>query len=226
MESDILKEQIAYYRARAGEYEESLIKFHRLVSGESQETDREPDVIEKGTYLLRQMGPFERVLELACGTGIWTRVLCQIGRDVTAIDAAPEMLALARQKVGGAPVRFEQADLFTWEPAQEYDLVFFAFWLSHVPPEALDTFLDRTCRAVRPGGWLVVIDQDVPTDEDQQIAKEDIYAIRPVLDGRTFTIIKVFYDPNTLREKLAQMGFEVTIEKLDAISFFLPAKRR
>ena len=67
MENDVLKEQIAYYRARAGEYDESLVKFHRLVSGQSQETDKEPDVIEKGTYLLRQMGSFERVLELGGG---------------------------------------------------------------------------------------------------------------------------------------------------------------
>ena len=226
MENDILKEQMAYYRARAAEYDESLIKFHRLASAESQETDQEPDVIEKGTYLLRQMGSFEQVLELACGTGIWTRLLFQVGRDVTAVDAAPEMLSLARQKVDSASVRFEQADLFTWEPEQEYDLVFFAFWLSHVPPEALDAFLDKARRAVRPGGRMVIIDQDVPTDEDQQIAKADIYAARPLLDGRIFTIIKVFYDPNTLQEKLHHLGFDVTVERLDTISFFLSAKRR
>ncbi len=226
MESDILKEQIAYYRARAGEYDESLIKFHRLAAGESLEADKEPDVLEKGAYLLRQMGPFDQVLELACGTGLWTRVLFQIGRDITAIDAAPEMIALARQKVGSASVHFEQVDLFTWEPSREYDLVFFAFWLSHVPPEALDTFLAKARRAVRPGGSMVIIDQDVPTDEDQQIAKGDIYAVRPVLDGRTFTIVKVFYDLNTLQEKLSHLGFDVTVERLDAISFFLSAKRR
>lgn len=226
MESDILKEQVAYYRARAGEYDESLVKFHRLASGESQETDKEPGVIEKGAYLLRQMGPFEQVLELACGTGIWTRVLFQIGRNVTAIDAAPEMLALARLKVGSASVHYEQADLFTWQPAQEYDLVFFAFWLSHVPPESLNAFLDKVGRAVRRGGRLVIIDQDVPTDEDRQIAKEDIYAARPLQDGRIFTIVKVFYDPNTLQEKLNHRGLDVTVERLDTISFFLSAKRR
>lgn len=226
MENDVLKEQMAYYRTRAGEYDESLVKFHRLASGENQEADKEPDVIEKGTRLLQQMGPFEQVLELACGTGIWTRVLFQLGRDVTAIDAAPEMLALARQKVSGASAHFEQANLFTWQPTREYDLVFFAFWLSHVPPEALDAFLDKVRRAVRPGGWMVIIDQDVPTDEDRQIAKGDIYAVRPVLDGRTFTIVKVFYDPITLQGKLNQLGFDVAVERLDPISFFLAAKRR
>jgi len=225
MENDILKEQIAYYRARAQEYDESLEKFCRPASDENQGSDEEPDAFERATHLLQQMGTFEQVLELACGTGIWTRVLLQVGRDVTAIDAAPEMLSLARQKVGGASVRYQQADLFSWEPAQEYDLVFFAFWLSHVPPEVLDTFLAKIRGAVRSGGRMVIIDQYAPTNEDQLVAKEDIYATRPLRDGRTFTIVKVFYDLNTLQEKLAYMGFEVTIERLNSIAFFLSARR-
>jgi ubiquinone/menaquinone biosynthesis C-methylase UbiE len=226
MENDVLKEQVAYYRARAGEYEESLVEFLRANSDEGKRAKEEPGTLERAAHLLQQMGTFERVLELACGTGLWTRILLQIGRHVTAIDAAPEMLSLARQKVGDASVHFEQADLFTWEPAQEYDLVFFAFWLSHVPPEALDTFLARVRRTVRPGGRLVIIDEYAPTVEDQLIAKEDIYALRPLRDGRTFTIVKVFYDLNTLQEKLAQSGFEVKIERLDSIFFFLSAKRQ
>lgn len=226
MENDILKEQIAYYRARSGEYEESFGEFLRVNSHRDEDAKGEPSALERAAHLLQRMGTFERVLELACGTGLWTRILLQMGRDVTAIDAAPEMLALARQKVGDASVHFEQADLFTWEPAREYDLVFFAFWLSHVPPEALDVFLDKVRRAVRPGGQVVIIDEYTPTLEDQLIAKGDIYALRPLRDGRTFTIVKVFYDLNMLQEKLVQSGFEVTIERLDSIFFFLSAKRQ
>ena len=44
------------------------------------------------------------------------------------------MLALAASRVpDGAPVRFVEADLFTWEPGRRYDVVFMGFWLSHVP---------------------------------------------------------------------------------------------
>jgi demethylmenaquinone methyltransferase/2-methoxy-6-polyprenyl-1,4-benzoquinol methylase len=97
------------------------------------------------------MGPYEQVLELACGTGTWTQVLLPIAHDITAIDAAPEMLTIARQKLGNAPVSYQQADVFQWEPRQEYDLVFFANWLSHVLPKDLDAFLRKVARAVRPG---------------------------------------------------------------------------
>jgi demethylmenaquinone methyltransferase/2-methoxy-6-polyprenyl-1,4-benzoquinol methylase len=88
------------------------------------------------------MGPFEQVLELACGTGIWTQALLSIGREITAVDAAPEMLEINAWKVANTRVRYQCADLVTWEPDRQYDLVFCAFWLPHVPPNALDAFLD------------------------------------------------------------------------------------
>ena len=45
--------------------------------------------------------------------------------DVAAVDASPEMLAIAASRVpGGALVRFAEADVFTWEPDCRYDVVF------------------------------------------------------------------------------------------------------
>jgi 2-polyprenyl-3-methyl-5-hydroxy-6-metoxy-1,4-benzoquinol methylase len=45
------------------------------------------------------------------------------------------------------------------EHVNQYDLVFFANWLSHIPPQQLDAFLGIVARAVRPGGSLVIVDQ-------------------------------------------------------------------
>src|SRR5438874_1457338 len=126
MQDPILDEQLAYYRARAPNYDASVAGIARLVA--------------RATPLLQQLGPCKEVLELACGTGIWTRMLLTIGREIMAIDAAPEMLQIARQKLGDASVRYQQANLFQWEPTHAYDLVFFADWLSHVPPGLLDAF--------------------------------------------------------------------------------------
>ena len=196
MEDDVLQEQLAYYRARATTYDASL--------GDGLE-----GTLTAVEALLQQLGPFEHVLELACGTGIWTRLLLNVAQRVTAVDAAPEMLALNAAKVGEEArvaethVRYLRADLFTWEPEEQYDLVFFAFWLSHVPPSRLDTWLATVLRAVRPGGALVIVDEYAPTLEDEQIALADIYARRPLADGRTFTIVKVFYDLADLHARLA-----------------------
>lgn len=219
MDQDILQEQIAYYRARAQEYDESV--------GWSGELE---GAFASAERLLRGMGPFERVAELASGTGIWTQLLLEIGHEITAIDSAPEMLALARHKLGDARVQYQQANLFEWEPVQTYDLVFFASWVSHIPPDRLDNFLDRACRAVRPGGQIVIIDEHTPTLEDRQIIKDGaqgpIYAERPLRNGQTFTIVKVFYDEATLGDRLTALGFEVTIHRLDDIFFFISARRQ
>ncbi len=144
---------------------------------------------------------------------------------MTAIDASPEMLALARQKVGNAFVQFQQADLFQWQPTQQYDLVFFANWLSHVPPQRLNAFLSTVARAVRPGGFLAVVDQYTPMQEDQEIIVRDaeegaIYARRSLLNGQTFLIVKVFYDLQIIENMLNALGFVVTVDKLDDLFFF------
>ena len=219
MDQEILTEQIAYYRARAQEYDETT-----WVGGEPI------DALAHAAQLLGAMGPFEQILELACGTGTWTQILTAIGREVTALDASPEMLDLARQKTATAPVNYQQADLFQWESSLPYDLVFFANWLSHIPPDMLDPFLAKMCLAVKSGGQVVIVDQYAAMDEDRDLARKgaggQIYAERPLLNGQTFTIVKVFYDLKLLRDRLAARGFTVTVEKLDDIFFFLRAQRQ
>ena len=212
MNNSILNEQIEYYRARAQEYDESIVDAI--------------DLLEPGKDLLLKLGKFDSILELACGTGIWTETLLQMGKTITAVDASPEMLAIARQKLRDERIHFQQADLFHWEPAQQYDLVFFANWLSHVPPDALDQFLEKVQRSVRPGGQIAIVDQYLPSDADKQVAQDDIYAKRPVEDGRQFTIVKAFYDLPYLHEKLGQLGFEVSTHKFTDTFFFLTAKSK
>lgn len=211
MEDPILNEQIEYYRARAQEYDESI-------SGAVE-------LFEAGKAMLLKMGRFERILELACGTGFWTETLLAMGGHVTAVDAAPEMLGIARKRYGDERISYQEADLFKWEPSGEYDLVFFANWLSHVPPAALDEFFSKVQRSVRPGGFVALVDQHAPSVADEIIAKDKIYAKRPLEDGREFTIVKAFYNLALLENKLKAHGFEVSTTKFTETFFFLSGKR-
>ncbi len=58
------------------------------------------------------------VLELACGTGSLTRLLAQAGYEMIAADLSPEMLTVAREKCGDAPI----APVFLCQDMQELDL--------------------------------------------------------------------------------------------------------
>src|SRR5690242_12119452 len=91
-----LHDQITYYRQMAQEYD--------ATTGQTDDLQR---AFARARDLLQQLGPCEQMLELACGTGTWTRALLPLGHELTAIDASPEMLARARQKVGNASVQFQ-----------------------------------------------------------------------------------------------------------------------
>ena len=224
MSSDILNEQIAYYRARAQEYDESIYQVGRFASQE-QPADEQGANLDQARIRLEALEPVQHALELACGTGMWTASLLTIAQQVTALDASPEMLAITRSKVGDARVSYQQVDLFTWEPARQYDLVFFGFWLSHVPPERLDDFFARVQRATRPGAQLFIVDQYAPLPDDLLLPQEGIYHTRSLHDGRAFKIVKVFHDLAMLEETLARSGFTAATRKHGDIFFSLVGTR-
>ena len=159
----------------------------------------------------------DRILELACGTGLWTRELAQHTGHLTALDAAPEMLEINRANVNDCRVRYATANLFEWEPDETYDLVFFAFWLSHVPQAQLDFFLQRVRRALKPGGLLWIVDK--PRGTRNVIPTQDNLQSRTLTDGRTFTIVKEYYDPAELAARLTALGC-TNIETITGDFFF------
>ena len=85
-EDALIVEQIAYYRARAAEYDEWHRRQGRYDRGEEhrRKWDAELGAVRSA---LRKMSPLGECLELACGTGLWTPDLAQHATAVTAIDA-------------------------------------------------------------------------------------------------------------------------------------------
>ena len=43
------------------------------------------------------------------------------------------MININRAKLQSGRVDYQRVDLFAWQPRRQYDMVFFGFWLSHVP---------------------------------------------------------------------------------------------
>lgn len=60
-------------------------------------------------------------LDLACGTGGFTRELLAAGLEVTGLDGSPEMLQVAREHLSG--LELVQGDLRTFELGRRFDLV-------------------------------------------------------------------------------------------------------
>jgi SAM-dependent methyltransferase len=97
MHDHLIQQQIEYYRARAGEYDEWFLRKGRYDRG--ADSNRQWFVeIARLRSALRSFDPAGHVLELACGTGLWTQQLVRYADRVTAVDASPEVLELNRAR--------------------------------------------------------------------------------------------------------------------------------
>ncbi|MEO8506416.1 MAG: class I SAM-dependent methyltransferase [Betaproteobacteria bacterium] len=156
----VLSEQVAYYRKRAGEYDEWWFRTGRYDHGADLNVAWAADAAEVATALVRHLDETRprRALELACGTGLFTRWVASRVGHLLALDASPEVQAISRARVAAANVDYALADLFAWQPAERYDVVFMSFWLSHVPDDHFDKFWAKVEAALADGATAYVID--------------------------------------------------------------------
>jgi demethylmenaquinone methyltransferase/2-methoxy-6-polyprenyl-1,4-benzoquinol methylase len=216
-ERRLLDDQIAYYRARAAEYDAWWFRAGRFDRGVDNNAawHVEVGVVETAVADMLANARPSTVLELACGTGLFTRHLAPRVAAVTAVDASPEVIAINRSRVALPNVRYVQADLFAFEPGTRYDCVFMSFWLSHVPHARFDGFWSMVRRALAPGGFAYVIDSaHDPTSTAANHPTPERHAgivTRKLDDGREFRIVKVFWEPAALANRLRALGFDADI---------------
>ncbi|HEV8194179.1 MAG TPA: class I SAM-dependent methyltransferase [Ktedonobacterales bacterium] len=207
---ELLGQQIDYYRERASEYDEWFLRQGRYDRGAERNVQWFAEAGEV-TRALDAFAPRGSVLEFACGTGLWTQHLVRYATSVTALDSSPEMLALNRARVDDPKVRYMRADLFGWQPDRPYNIVFFSFWLSHVPPERCEAFWDLVKRSLAPRGRVFFIDSlyaESSTARDHQLpGRQETVLTRLLNDGREYSVIKVFYQPEQLLQRLHDLGW-------------------
>jgi cyclopropane fatty-acyl-phospholipid synthase-like methyltransferase len=214
---EVLAEQVSYYRARAAEYDAWFNREGRYDRGEAATAAwrRELEVVRTLLGSLELDG--REVLELAPGTGLWTRHLVEAGANVTAVDASPEMLEALGERVGVDRVECVVADLFEWRPTRRFDAVVSCFFVSHVPDERLDGFLDLVRSALGAAGQVFLLDglrTESSTARDHVLpANGDQTMLRRLEDGREFTIVKRFRTDGELRLACAAHGLEVVVQR-------------
>ncbi|HEX6677373.1 MAG TPA: class I SAM-dependent methyltransferase [Actinomycetes bacterium] len=205
----LVAEQVAYYRARAPDYDDAYL---------GKDWDR----------CIEELPIAGDVLELACGTGHWTPMLAARARSVTAVDAAPEVLALARRRVRGLPVEFIEADVFAWQPPRRFDTVFFAFWLTHVPPARFAAFWSMVGMALAPGGWVCFLDDHSRERAGERFVPDQATPTvwRRLRDGSEHRVVKVYYAPGELAARLAELGWSADIRETSSPLLVGTAHRR
>lgn len=197
-----------YYAKRAPEYERFYDK-----------PERQADL-----SLLRKriagMAAGRKVLEVACGTGWWTEVLAPAAGQVTALDVNEEVLAIARAKtLPPGRVEFQRADAYALpDLGRRHDLLFAAFWWSHVPRARLDAFLAGCLNAVAPGALIAFLDGRYVEGSSTAIARQDeegnTYQSRRLEDGSTHEVLKNYPTESELIQRASRIGWGANVELL------------
>jgi demethylmenaquinone methyltransferase/2-methoxy-6-polyprenyl-1,4-benzoquinol methylase len=200
---DILSEQKRYYAERAPEYDDWWYRRGRYELEPEPLARWQADVAE-AEAALDAFAPRGNVLELAAGTGIWTRRLVRLGDRVVAVDANRETLALNTPEA-----EHVVADLFAWQAEERFD--FFSFWLSHVPEERFDAFWATVRAALKPDGRVFLVDNAAGGEPSHAWPREGERETRTLADGRAFTIVKTRRNGDELSARVAPLGFELDL---------------
>ncbi|MGH2741317.1 MAG: methyltransferase domain-containing protein [Thermoleophilaceae bacterium] len=179
---------------------------------------RSRDVLRRRKLVYDALGavPGERILDVGCGPGFYTReLLDQVDPDgaVAGVDSSPQMLAVAERRCEGREnVTFHEGDATALPvDSESFDRALCVQVLEYVEDAAAT--LTEMHRALRPGGRVVIWDVDWATvswhTEDPErmariLAAWDEHLAHPSL-------------PRTLSGSLRAAGFEDV--RMDAHAF-------
>jgi demethylmenaquinone methyltransferase/2-methoxy-6-polyprenyl-1,4-benzoquinol methylase len=212
----LLDEQMRYYDDRAPEYQDLWFRRGRHDLGDefNERWFRETAIVERAVDDVATTGA---VLEIGCGSGLWTRRLAPHASRYVAVDSSRNMLELNRARNDGPNVEFVLADAFDWQPPNDerFDLIFFGFFISHVPPEAFAGWWARIRSWLTPSGHAFIVDDtagpDRPYSGDVVDDGPKHAHRRHLSDGREYTIVKVFYEPAELAVRLSELSWNAEI---------------
>jgi len=199
----------AYYARRAAEYDRIYAKPERQADLRALEAR------------VRKMHAGRKVLELACGTGYWTKIAASSAARVTAIDINEEVLQIAKTRnYAKDNVEFVSHDCYAPPDfGRAHDALFAGFWWSHVPLEKLDVFLEATMRCVAPGAVIAFLDNRYVEGSSTPVSRRDeqgnSYQARRLDDGSTHEVLKNFPAEGELIERASRHGSDAQVDLLE-----------
>ena len=212
-DDELLRTQMTYYDDQAHEYEDQWFR-RGAHDGGAEDNARwfeETAVVEAMVAELDASGD---VLDLAAGSGVWTRLLAPRARRLVAVDASPRMLAQNRAHYGEPHVEYARDDVFSWCTDDRFDLIVMGFFISHVPPARFEELWARLRTWLRRGGCVWLVDErwqpGFPRAGRRSLGGPS-HAHRRRLGGRHYTIVKLFYTPEELAAKLDALGWDADI---------------
>jgi SAM-dependent methyltransferase len=170
--------------------------------------------------------PGERVLDVACGTGLIARLAAeQVGPtgSVTAVDLAPDMIDVARATPshGGAPIDWQVGDATSLAlPDDFYDVVLCQMGLMFMADRA--AAIAEMRRVLATGGRLIVSTPGTIQPPFELMEQAIVDHISPELGGFVRAVFSM-HDPDAVAALLRAAGLHDVDAKVSIATFHLDA---
>lgn len=139
-------------RSRGGtSWEKSADWYDRILGERGSEIYQA--VVIPGALRLLHPARGEKILDLGCGQGVFSRALADAGARVTGVDAAASLIARARTYPSRTPVRYFDRDAAQLDGLGEFDAASAILCLQNM--EHLDEVIAATAKVLKPGGRLL-----------------------------------------------------------------------
>lgn len=157
------------------------------------------------------------VLELGCGTGLLQLQLAKAFPKArcTGVDIDPIGLAAAREAVRRAGledrVRILEGDVAVVVPEGSFDVVVMVEVLHEIAPQIRTSVVKACARALRPGGWIVIVDETYPATLPEARQEEFRFTLQTGLEELMWgNIVPTQAEQESL---LRAAGFDGPIER-------------
>jgi len=127
--------------------------YDQLVGETGSEYHRE--VVLPGVLRMLAAQPGQKVVDVACGQGVLCRLLAEKGIEATGVDAARDLIELAKQR-GPAQIHYHVADAkeLTFLPEAHHDAATCVLAIQNINPIA--PVFTGVARSLRVGGRFVI----------------------------------------------------------------------
>lgn len=193
-----------YYSHRVEEYEDIYYRDDLVRQNEQTEIHNE----------LRSIFKNKSVLEVACGTGYWTKTISEVANNILAIDYSKDVIDVAKSKNLSADFLVDDAYKLK-KVENSFNGGCANFWFSHVPRNIISEFLNTFHDKLAKGSHVFMADniflKGIGGDLIRKQGDENTYKVRTLSDGSTYEIIKNYYSREELAERFKDYVSDIEI---------------
>ena len=154
-----------------------------------------------------------KILDAGCGSGRDARVFIELGHDVTAFDASPELARLAGEYLN-RPVETLRFQEMSWN--REFDGIWACASLLHVPTGELPGVLGRMRDALKPGGVLYAsfkYGRGIHNRDGRQFTNLDEAGLDDLLeDSQSFSLLDSWLSEDRRSERASEYWFNFLLK--------------